>query len=194
MIRAVLFDFYGVWTTDIFNKYIALAEQQSPAIALELRQVMAKYYVGLADIDYVTSSFRVILNYPDIEEGIFNLNPEDISPAVVEFMQYLHGHFLKLGILANVGRQEYNLLGEFNARHQLFEVITTSLDIGGSVLTKEAFIKTLQDIGEPPKSCLIITGNDEYHRFAESYGIPVLQFQDFPALKVTLAQLIEENR
>lgn len=193
MIRAILFDFYGVWTPDVFNDYIAKAEQQDPGLALQLREVVDKYYVGLVDIEHLADRFRFLLEQPDLPLAIFKINQADISPVVVDFMRYLHGHFLKIGIIANIGRQEYNLLSEFNATHQLFETITVSLDIGGSVLSKEGFVQALQTIGEPPGSCLVVTRSAEYQKFAESNGISVLRFQDFPLLRKSLAQLIENK-
>jgi FMN phosphatase YigB (HAD superfamily) len=195
MIRAILFDFYGVWTPDRFGEHLAAAQQQNPAVALEIQQAIEKYYEGLVDIawlaEYISSSFRFKLNNPAVDPRIFTLKPTDVAPALVDFMRNLHGHFLKLGVLANIGKQEYELLNTFNGTYQLLEVVLGSLNIGGSVLSNEAFAKVLQDIGEPPQSCLVVTGNDDYQRFAESHGLTVLRFEGFPRLRETLAQLIE---
>ncbi len=193
MIRAILFDFYGVWTPDVFNDYIAKADQQDPDLAVQLREVVNRYYVGFVDIEHVADRFKFLLEQPDLPLAIFKINQADISPNVIDFMRYLHGHFLKIGILANVGKQEQNLLSSFNEMHQLFESVTTSLDIGGSVLSQEGFVQALQAIGEPPASCLVVTRNIEYQKFAEGYGISVLHFQDFPLLRKSLENLIENK-
>jgi FMN phosphatase YigB (HAD superfamily) len=194
MIRAILFDFYGVWTPDRFSQHLAMAQQHNPAVALEIQQAIEKYYEGLVDIawlaEYISSSFRFKLNNTTVDPRIFTLRPTDVSPALVKFMRDLHGHFLKLGVVANIGKQEYELLNTFNGTYQLLEIIIGSLTIGGSVLSNEAFTKALQDIGEPPDSCLVVTGNDAYQQFAESHGLQVLRFAGFPRLRETLFQLI----
>src|SRR5690606_18850604 len=100
----------------------------------------------------------------DISAQQFTLQESDISPEVAAFMRELHGHFVKLGVLANLGAQEYKLLTDFNTHNQVFEVIASPLAFGLKLplLSKEVFAKALQAIGEPPRSCLVVTGNQDY--------------------------------
>ncbi len=192
MIRAIFFDFYSVWTPDQFAGYIEAARQQNPDVAAALDEAVQKYYLGLVDINYVGDSFRFKLSGTyELPANLFVLKQTDISPALIDFMRYLHGHFLKLGILANIGSQEYSLLTGINAQYQLFEVIVGSLNSGSPIFTQEVFVKALQDIGEPPGSCLVVTGNEEYQRFAESCGIQVLRFDGFAKLKDSIDRIIQ---
>jgi FMN phosphatase YigB (HAD superfamily) len=194
MIRAILFDFYSVWTPDVFHQLMYRETQQDPAAVPELEEIVKKYYLGLASIDATENAFRRVSGQfaPSIE--VFDLQTENISTQLVDITRYLHSHFLKVGMLANIGWRDYELLRELNAKHQLFESITASLDEGELVLSKEAFIKALQGMGEPPDSCLIVTGNDPYRQFAESYGLKVMFFQDMLTFKQRLAQMIENNK
>lgn len=192
MIRAIFFDFYSVWVPDIFADYLTQAQQRGPAVAGELQAVVDKYFFGEATPAVVAETFRYKLARPDIDESQFTLREEDISPAVTNLMRELHGHFVKLGVLANLGMQEYTILTDFNARNQLFEVIAGPLPLRMRVplLTQEVFAKTLQAIGEPPASCLVVSGNQNYLQFAQSLGIAVLPFAGMPNLQQTLNQLL----
>ena len=107
-------------------------------------------------------------------------------------MRNLHGHFVKLGVLANLGQQEFKLLTDLNAHTQLFEVITgpLPLQMQAPLLSQDVFAAALQAIGEPPRSCLVVTGNPAYLSFAESLGITALPFEGFPKLQQTLEQLL----
>jgi FMN phosphatase YigB (HAD superfamily) len=192
MIRAIFFDFYSVWVPDIFSEYLVMAQQHGPQVADELETVVAKYFQGEVSTSYVADSFRFKLSRPDIDTNQFTLRETDISPAVTDFMRNLHGHFVKLGLLANLGVQEYDILTSYNNRNQLFEVITGPLPLQLKVplLSQEVFVQALQAIGEPPRSCLIVTGNAAYRAFAESLGITTLPFAGLPKLQQSLEQLL----
>ncbi len=192
MIRAIFFDFYGVWTPDIFSQYLAMAQESGPKVAGELEAIVGRYFQGEFTSEYVADNFRFKLSRPDIDTNQFTLRETDISPALTDFMRNLHGHFVKLGVLANLGMQENELLTNFNTHNQLFEVIAGPfpLKLKAPLLSQEVFAAALQAIGEPPRSCLVITGNTAYQQFAESLGITTLLFEGFPKLQQTLEQLL----
>lgn len=192
MIRAIFFDFYSVWVPDIFSEYLSVAQQHGPIIADELQSVVNKYFQGEVDPTFVADSFRFKLSRPDIDVSQFTLKETDISPTVTEFMRNLHAHFVKLGVLANLGKQEYDILTSFNNHNQLFEVITGPYpqQIKKPLLSQEVFAKALQAIGEPPRSTLVVSGNPAYLQFAASLGIGTFQFAGLPNLEQALEQLL----
>ena len=73
----------------------------------------------------------------------------------------------------------------FNQHNQLFEAIVSPYSLGLNVplLSQQVFAAALQAIGEPPQSCLVITGNDSYKKFAEDLGIATMQFEGLPKLR-----------
>ena len=190
MIRAIFFDFYSVWLPNPFTEYLELARQRDPTVASELESLVGRYFQGEVEPEAIAQYLRVKFNRPDITDDQFLLRESDIAPAVTEFMRNLHGHFVKLGILANLGAQEYKLLTDFNTHNQLFEVVAGPLALGMKtpLLTQELFAKAVQLIGEPPRSCVIVTGDLTYQRFAESLGIATLAFEGLPKLQQTLEQ------
>ncbi len=192
MIRAIFFDFYSVWVPDIFTEYLNLAEQRGPEVAGKLEAVVEQYFRGTISIEEVAGAFRYQLSRPDIDNNLFVLRANDISPSLTDFMRNLHGHFVKLGVLANLGQQEYQILTDFNNRTQLLEVIAgpLPLQLQSPLLSNEVFAKALQAIGEPPASCLVVTGNTAYQAFAASIGMDTLLFEGFPKLQQTLEQVL----
>jgi len=195
MIRAIFFDFYSVWVPDVFSDYLAIAQQSGPAVAGELQAVVDQYFRGEITPDKVADSFRYKLSRPDIDSNIFTLRQESISPAVTNFMRNLHGHFVKLGVLANLGPQEYAILSEYNKQNQLFEVITgpLPLHLQAPLLSQDVFAQALQAIGEPPRSTMVVSGNAAYLQFAQSLGIGALSFAGLPNLQQTLEQILSSE-
>jgi FMN phosphatase YigB (HAD superfamily) len=192
MIRAVLFDFYGVWLPDVFAGYLAEAEQHGQQAVAELDSTLYQYFHGQTDIEGVAGSLRYKLSRPDIDAAQFRLDEHSISPAIVDFMRELHGHFVKLGVLANLGTQEYQLLNDFNQHNQVFETIAGPLpfQMEQRLLSNEVFARALQTIGEPPASCLIVTGDPAYQDFARRLGMTVLPFEGFPKLRQEIEQIL----
>jgi FMN phosphatase YigB (HAD superfamily) len=195
MIRAIFFDFYSVWTPDKFGYYLALAEQSSPEIAKDLSDVVEQYYHGKVDLDFVASNFKFKLLDAKIDAEEFKVREADISPDIITFMRNLHSHFVKIGILANLGLQELDLLDTFNKHYQVFEVIASplSLDTPAPLLSSDVYIKAMQQIGEPPQSCLLISGNLPYLEFAASLGLTTLQFEGLSKLQASLNQILSSE-
>ena len=195
MIRAIFFDFYGVWVPDRFSEYLKQAEQFGPVITNDLQGVVGRYFQGQATPQEVAENFQLKLHRPDITAEQFTLLESDIAPEVGDFMRDLHSHFVKLGVLADLGVQEYQLLTNFNNHNQLFEVITGPLPLGMNVplVSQQVFAAALQAIGEPPKSCLVITSNESYKKFAESLGIMTMPFEGLPKLRETLVQILNSE-
>ena len=195
MIRAIFFDFYSVWVPDVFSDYLAIAQQSGPAVAGELQSIVDQYFRGEITPEKVADSFRYKLSRPDIDSNVFTLRPDSISPAVTNFMRNLHGHFVKLGVLANLGPQEYAILSEYNKQNQLFEVITGPLPLHLQVplLSQDVFAQALQAIGEPPRSTMVVSGNAAYLQFAQSLGLGALSFAGLPNLQQTLEQILSSE-
>lgn len=195
MIRAIFFDFYSVWVPDVFSDYLYQAQLRSPEVATELQAVVGRYFYGQATPTEVADQFRFKLARPDIDTNQFTLSEASISPNVTNLMRNLHGHFVKLGILANLGPQEYAILSDYNKRNELFEVIAgpLQLQMNAPLLSQEVFAKALQAIGEPPRSTLVVSGNTAYQQFAQSLGIQVIPFAGMPNLQQTLDQLLNSE-
>lgn len=195
MIRAVFFDFFSVWTPDKLSYYLASAQQNGPEVYKELSDLVEGYYHGQVELTYLADVFRVKLGHQDISINQFKLVEADISPDIINFMRELHGHFLKLGILANLGRQEYELLKSFNDHNQVLEVIASPLTFQSAkpLLSQEVFAQALQSVGEPIANCLLVSGNLAFLEFAESLGMKVIQFEGFGKLKQSIDQLVASD-
>lgn len=192
MIRAVLFDFYGVWTPDIFAQYLTLAEQRGPQARDSLEQSIRQYFRGEIGVDDIAGAVRYTLSRPDIDSATFRLDVHNVAPAIASFMREMHEHFVKLGVLANLGAQEYELLNNFNNQNQVLEAIGGPLpyQMLEPLLSNEVFVRALQDIGEPPENCLVVSGSQDYLNFAATTGMTTVPFEGFPKLRDTLLQLV----
>jgi FMN phosphatase YigB (HAD superfamily) len=195
MIRAIFFDFYSVWTPDKFQDYLSYAQPLGAQECATLADLVGKYYLGEVKLDYLADVFRYKLNRADIDAVSLTLRQSDISPTVANFMRGLHGHFLKLGVLANLGVMELGLLTEFNSSQSLFEAILSPLSLGlkTPLLSQQVFSKALEAISETPPSCLVVSGHDDYLAYASKYGMQTIKFVGLQQLTQSLGILLAKD-
>ena len=195
MVRAIFFDFYSVWLPDTIQGLLNEVLAADPADNAEMAKMVDHYYHGTVSNTKLAEAFRFKLQRSDIDDNSLTLNESSISPHVTEFMRNLHGHFVKLGVLANLGSMELELLQKFNAKQQLFEVIVGPLSLGSSqqLLSTEVFNKTLQLVGEKAANCVVVSGHDDYLQFASSLGMVPVKFDGMTNLSMTLEQILAKD-
>ncbi len=190
MIRAVIFDFYGVWAPDLLSGYVESV--QDPAVKQLVAQEVDDYYHGRATLDQIVGTLKFKAGRADVDASKFAMHENTIAPELVTFLRNLHGHFLKLGIVANLGIAENELLNTFNSHQNLFEIIASPLTFKEpvSLLNDELFAAALQVLGEPPKTCLAVSGNPQYRQFVEDIGMRSLSFEGLPKLEQEINQIL----
>ncbi|HET9098619.1 MAG TPA: hypothetical protein VFN51_03295 [Candidatus Saccharimonadales bacterium] len=192
MIRAVFFDFYSVWAPDRFSYYLANAQLIGPEAYKDMYEQIEHYYSGVLSVEQIAQVVSTKLGHPELNVKQFILSESSISPEIVSFIRELHAHFLKIGILANLGTQEYNLLKQFNEHNQMFEAIACPMTINPHLplLHKEVFAKAIDGVSEAVGDCLYISGNPYYLQFADALGMPTIFFEGLPKLRSSLAHLL----
>lgn len=195
MVRAIFFDFYSVWAPDKFQEYLNDAKSLGEEEHADLTELVDKYYHGEIKLDYLAGVFRYKFGRVDIDKVSLTLHETDISPKIVSLMRGLHGHFLKLGVLANLGIMELELLQHFNKSQPLFEVVLSPLSLGlkAPLLSRQVFVKSLQAISEPPSTCLVVSGHDDYLQFASKYGMQTMRFTGLDQLIISLGELLAKD-
>jgi FMN phosphatase YigB (HAD superfamily) len=193
MFRAILFDFYGVWAPDNFSLYVDRASKITPESAAAVNESIQKYFQGLIGIQEVIDGLRYKFHMVgvDISAEDLRLDERNITPEIIQFLQYLHGHFIKVGILANLGNQERSLLENLQKQYDLFDSLTSPDSVGEALLSQAVFGRALQDIGEPPNDCLAVSGNPAYINFASSLGLQTMTFEGFPKLVDKIREQLE---
>jgi hypothetical protein len=195
MIRALFFDFYSVCAPDTIGALLNEAKTLQPQVSAELEDIVNQYYHGVIDVSRLVAAFKLKLGRADISEASFLLRESEAMPVVIRDLRSLHGHFLKIGILGNMGTMELDYLKRFEATHALLEAIVSPLSLGSAqpLLSPEVFGAALQAIGEQPDSCVAISGHDEYLAFAASHGLLTIKFEKMTQLMGTLTELLDRD-
>lgn len=193
MIRAVIFDFYSVIVPDVFEAFEKKVLEEDEDASSKIKKQVDNYYMGLSTFEYLIGALEYISGNEEELTKYFRLTDSDIPPIFIEIVKALHLHFMKVGILGNMGEQEIDLLTKFNEQYQEFDLISGPATYGEPLLSEAFFKAALRDLGEPPQTCLLISGHQEYLNFAKQINMQTYGFVSFDDISRHLKEVVKTS-
>ncbi len=187
MIKAIIFDCYGVLTEEVWvtfrNTYLS-----TDILRNQAKDILAAHHRGMIDYDEFLSSIATLAG----------LKPKDVDAALsekhgknLELLRYigtLKPHY-KIGMLSNVGG---DWLSEFltpNERN-LFDVVELSFESGIAKPDPRAYQRVAQKLEVDPEDCVFIDDIDTYCTAAKDEGMKAVRYQNMAQLKSELGPLL----
>ncbi len=187
MIKAVIFDFYGVFVVDGSRILIERARKINESIAKELENVMKQHSYGLVDIDYVKDSFKIKLGLPDEEISDYFSSSKKLDERVIQFVGSLRAKSLKTGLLSNTGGDvitRYMVQGHVSS---LFDALVLSYEVGLIKPNPEIYLMMAKRLGLQPADCLMIDDNQDNVDGALAAGMKAIKYTDFESMLQAIA-------
>lgn len=177
MIKAIIFDCFGVLTTDGWlpfkRKYFGHSKNFSEQATTMNRLVDA----GLADYDTFIHDIALLANVPEDEarQDIENNVPNEELLSFISTQ--LKPHY-KIGLLSNAGANWLNIL--FSANHlDLFDATALSFETGILKPQPEAYRIIAERLGVEPEECLFLDDNESYCAAAREVGMKAIWYESF---------------
>lgn len=176
MIKAVLFDFFGVVTTvDVSISFIREVSGGDLGKQLYLRELFR-----LLDTDDITLEellTRLADEAGQTKHQVFDrLNSKiKINDRVVKLMKLLKPKY-RVGLLTNANASWIRPILDQNDLTELFDAITISSEVGTLKPAKEIYLDALMKLGVTASETLYIDDRPEYVEGARSVGIKAIQF------------------
>lgn len=192
MIKAVIFDCFGVLTTD---GWLAFCDKYFPsddgrrAIAAELNRQTDAGLMTAAQFESEVARLagielgdaRQVMDSHVRNDALFDYIRDEIKP-----------HY-KVGLLSNVS-DDYT--GELFTPEQnaLFDEKTFSFEIG-LLKPHPAMYETIAaKLGMLPEECVFIDDREPFAAGAREVGMKALQYQDMPRLRQELSTILQEGK
>ena len=187
MIKAIIFDCFGVLTTDgwlPFKKEHFGHDKQLLDKATELNSLansrLMSYQEFLSRIAQLAglSAERV---RAIVENSVAN-------QELLDYIKSLKPKY-KIGMLSNASR---NLLGELFSKSQvnLFDEIALSYETGIPKPDSRAYIEAAQDLGLKPSQCVFIDDQEKHIAGARQVGMKAILYKDFAQMKSELVEIL----
>lgn len=184
MIKAVLFDFYGVFLPDSYNVWLARHQLKREGIFADVITKLDEDAIGETEFLRVLS---VEIGRPVSSEEIHNATPI-LDDQLVRLVQSLKPHY-KLGLLSNA---PISLRGKLETLgiDVLFDEIIISSEIGCTKPSREAFMVAVDKLGVEPKETLFIDDNPANIEAAGKLGMQVVHYTSFNSAKEQLTDAL----
>ncbi len=193
MIKALIFDVFGVLYPDTYNEFVAKhAAELSPEDQNRLYELHVQSNRGRIDITAAVERMARLVNLAtrDIHYELYE--KEQVNSDLMRYIKDLKPRY-RVSILSNVGK---GFLQEFFARHDLsqyFDATTLSCDMGYIKPEKESYQIAAEALGIPAENCLMIDDKQRNIDGAEAAGMPGLLYENFPQFKRDLTEYLSDH-
>jgi HAD superfamily hydrolase (TIGR01509 family) len=189
MIKAIIFDLFGVLITDGFGTVLNEVRQEDANKALSISEVVEKANRGEISTDVLRSTNAKTLGLT-VDEYVYKIRSnETINQVLLDYIKELHKNY-KIGLLSNVGKGgiAQRLSKEILDEH--FDVVVASSDIGFAKPQAQAFEITADRLGVRYNQCIMIDDKVDYCVGANGVGMESIQYKNFEQFKKELAKFL----
>lgn len=186
MIRAIIFDFFDVFRSDSYNRWLRKHDLEREGVYLTASEKHDRgeysdkqFYQAVGDASG-ESSEQV---KQEMETG------NGLNKTLVEYLTTLKGQY-KIALLSN-SSSEYlrNELAKYDLE-PYFDEIAISSEIGLIKPEPKIFRYITQKLSVEPTECVFIDDNPKHITAAEKLGLHGIVYCDVPLLKRQLQQLL----
>ena len=191
MIRAVVFDCFGVLTTDTWKLFVA---SQPPNVNVSgLRDLNHQLDAGLIDTEtFLKEVYDLTGSQPIQVEKLLN-NEIAKNTQLLDYIKELRKANFKIGMLSNIStnwiRDDF-----LNPEEQaLFDEMVFSYEVGMTKPDPRIFSIVCERLGKDPSEVVMIDDVLSYCAGAESIGMSAIQYIDYAQCKAELDILINHE-
>jgi HAD superfamily hydrolase (TIGR01509 family) len=187
MIKAIIFDYYGVLTTDEFFTWLQRHPQVLEEHGPEIEQLGMEQDKGLDDDRFFARLGELSGLEPKEIQAEFQVHGV-AHEALVKYIRRLRRRGYLTAILSNSGTELYDEVKKHNLTH-LFELILCSEEAGVTKPDPKIFKLALDRLGVSPKEALF-TDDREYNvKGAAAVGITSLLYSGLTDFRHDLISL-----
>ncbi len=190
MIKAVIFDCFGVLTTDLLMEFTAsLSEEIMPRI----HEIIHKRGAGLISreefvdsLTEITGQSREYIETVSRPGGIKNVK-------LLAYIRKLKSKGLKIGLLSNVGSNWVRDEFLTNKEQKLFNDILLSYEVNLVKPDPEIFNLAAERLRVDIAETILIDDIERYCQAAKSEGMQAIVYKNFPQMKRELEKLLAKT-
>lgn len=190
MIKAILFDCFGVLTADTWKEFTATLPEEQRAEASELNRQYGAAYIDkeqfLAAIEELTS------HRPDHIDRLIDQETTKNS-QLLEYIEQLKNDY-KIGLVSNVGSNwiRQNFLTE--DEQKLFDNFILSYEVRVAKPDPEIFRIAADRLNVELDQCLLVDDVPYYCQVAESIGMKTVCYVDFQQARTDISRLLPNTK
>lgn len=190
MIKAIIFDCFGVLITDSFGGILNDVNTKAPEKVAHIIQLIDKVNKGEIEPAIHRTVIAEILGI-SLDEYMERLRAGEVkNQQLLKYIKELKKHY-KIGLLSNVGRKGLETRFEEGELAKYFDAVVVSGDIGYAKPEAQAYEITADKLNVRLDECVMIDDKEDYCDGARGVGMQAVQYKSFEQLKKELDKLID---
>ncbi len=188
MIKAIIFDCFGVLITDALqalrDKYPDKSEVVTDIIQQGNRGYISSHDASMqiaAVLDIPYETYRATLASGEVK-----------NQELLAYIKQLRPQY-KTGMLSNIGRESLWRRFSDDELSEHFDAVVASGEIGHAKPEPEAYTITAQRLGVEPEECIFIDDREPYVTAAQAIGMQGIVYEDLQTFKQQIEQLLNTN-
>jgi HAD superfamily hydrolase (TIGR01509 family) len=189
MVKAIIFDCFGVILTDALQVVHDELKQQNPEAAEELRGLIQAANRGLIDPAESSAQAAKLLGL-SVDAYRQKITQGEVrNTPLLDYIPSLRANY-KTALLSNITVQGIERRFPDNELDRYFDEIVISSDIGFAKPDKEAYEITAQRLGVSPEECIFTDDRLDFCTAAETVGMRAIEFKSFEQFTAQLNELL----
>jgi HAD superfamily hydrolase (TIGR01509 family) len=189
MIKAIIFDCFGVLITDSLGEIVSELKKDNPDKADHIVKLVNAASKGAMDATASRSAVAGELGLT-LDEYINAIrNGEVKNKPLLDYIKELRGRY-KTALLSNIISGGLEVRFPDNELLQYFEVVVASGDIGFAKPEAQAYEITAEKLGVRLEECIMIDDSEDYCQGAKGVGMQSVLYQSFEQAKRDLSNLL----
>jgi HAD superfamily hydrolase (TIGR01509 family) len=189
MIRAIVFDCFGVVISDALEVLTGRLRETDPEAARRVSDLVRQSNQGLADPTESSRQVAAVLGLTYEEYRAQIAAGEIKNTELIAYIRELRQSY-KTALLSNIGAGSLKRRFTDAELTELFDVVVASGDIGFTKPAKEAYLITAERLEVPPAECVFVDDRSPYCEGARGVGMQTICYQDFTQFRTELATIL----
>ncbi len=193
MIKAIIFDCFGVLLGNAYKMHLIEVEQQDPERANEIRSINHASDMGILTREETADAISSLFGM-DAEEFLEEQNQVEVpNKELLAYIASLKQHY-KIGLLSNISSRERLSIrfldGELESH---FDTVVASGDEGYVKPQREIYEIAATRLGVLPTECVFVDDIAEFCEGARQIGMQAIQYQSNQQAITDLNALIDRG-
>lgn len=192
MIKAIVFDCFGVVVTDALSALCAEIEPTQPDVVRQIKSLIHAANRGIIAPADSTNQVSQLLDITVDEYRARIVAGEQRNQLLLDYIVGLRDRY-KTGMLTNVTVDGLNRRFPDNELARYFDEVVVSSAIGYAKPDPEAYQIVAERLGLQPQECIFTDDRQGYCDAAGSVGMQAILFDNFAKFKKDLATMLEKS-
>jgi epoxide hydrolase-like predicted phosphatase len=192
MIRAIIFDCFGVIIGDALEVLCRDLRTRNPQAADDIRSLVQASNRGITDPSQTSHQIAELigLTYQEYRQKLTAGEIRD--EAVLAYIMDLRKTY-KTALLSNIGAGSLARRFQPGELETYFDSVVASGEIGYAKPEARAYQITAERLGVEPRECLFTDDREPYCNGAAQVGMQTILYQNFPQFRADLEKLLADS-